>query len=87
MLLVVEVLIAWLERVPASYFSFCMNIERTFGVPLDRTLLSDSSRLKASTFYHRKPFLSNRKFALSLSKLAQKRGFSLNPWSKLISSI
>lgn len=87
MLLVVEVLIAWLECVPASYFSYVMNSKRTCGVPLDRTLLSDSSSLKASTFYHRKPFLSNRKFALSLSKLAKKRGFSLNPWSKLISSI
>ena len=54
MLLVVEVLIAWLERVPASYFSYVMNSKRTFGVPLDRTLLSDSSSLKASTFYHRR---------------------------------
>ena len=87
MLLVVEHLIAWLERVPDSCFPYVMNGKLTFGVSLDRTLLSDSSSVKASTFYHRKPFLSNRKFALSLSKLAQKRGFSLNPWSKLISSI
>lgn len=78
MLLVVEVLIAWLERVPASYFSYVMNSKRTFGVPLDRTLLSDSSSLKASTFYHRKEnlFLATENLLYLLANLHRKEGLA-----------
>ena len=76
MLLVVEVLIAWLERVPASYFSYVMNSKRTFGVPLDRTLLSDSSSLKAARFTIVNLFLATENLLYLLANLHRKEGLA-----------